>query len=195
MSKYLGYESIVTNTRLGRKWVPVEEYLMSGRVQELLEKYHRQHPSAPLTPAEEVEVAGKQGVRPEHPAIEDSGASIDVDHLLNRERDRLAPAQLLPIGTYTLASGTALRIPLPREMRQIIIQNNSDVAGANPANFTLNVTMDGTPAGPGDYLIRPGSERAWDVYSTELWLYQASGSNVQVNNGGTAGAIVVLVAV
>ena len=56
-------------------------------------------------------------------------APIDIDRQKTSRRDRLTPAVPIQLGTYSLAASTSLLIPLPRNARQIVIQNNSDLGG------------------------------------------------------------------
>jgi hypothetical protein len=78
--------------------------------------------------------------------------------MVNRQRDHLAPASLLRLPTYTLTSGLALRIPLPREVRQVIIQNNTD-KGGSPINAeresSLVLTHHSAPTMPASSGWRP----------------------------------------
>jgi len=122
---------------------------------------------------------------PQHEDDTLRGASVDIDRENTTRRDRLTPAVRITLPTMSLAAATPLTITLPRWVRQVIFQNNTDLGGTSA---TLNRSLDGTPAGPGDFTIRQGQTVADDVYTHSISVYSASANTI---NGSSAGGFVI----
>jgi hypothetical protein len=167
---------------------------MTRSREELVEEIARHYaPEVPTKPLSDLEMRrlGKAASTLPEVLDEPIGAALDLERMLNRLRDRLTPAQLVPADTTTLPQNSAVRLAFGREVRSVIVQNNTDLSTA----IDITMSLDATPAGKGDYRIRAGQERQWDVYAREVWLFQSdSATALQVNNPGAIG-IVVLAAV
>lgn len=116
---------------------------------------------------------------------QEHGASVDIDRENTTRRDRIAPRVQIDIGTYTITGGQPLTLSLPRWVRRVIVQNNTDLGGNS---VVLNRSIDGTPATPGDFIIRQGQTVVDDVYTRFLSLYASSTVTI---NGKTLGGVVV----
>lgn len=110
-------------------------------------------------------------------------ASISLDRLLQRSRDRLTPTILIQLGTWNLFAGQFLYIPLPQEARELVVQNNSDLGGAAGH---LALTWDGTPANAGDYIVRSGQERSFTIFAEQRNICVWSTVNLTINPGAGA---------